>query len=712
MQDDYEFVVTSLAEYLPDATDRRARDRRRRAAFGRAGEPAHGCRRRTASTCTAACAAAERVARAAGRAAERAVPPRRPSTRTRSPTVAWRNLVCNSAHDSSCACSADEVVDQVLVRYAEARQIGDGLTRDAVHALAAQVDAPAGATVVVNPTARAAHRARRGHRCRATVRCSVVDADGQAPGRRRSSARSAARRTRRWSPARRCAGCSTSCAAPSSPGARSPSFTITELDRPTACTTIVLQEAGPGDARRDLAELREQLLELGDARPAPCACAWSPRRSGACCSTPARSPGSAGRRFTARSTATPPAGAVTATDTTLANEHLRVEIDAATRHVRDRDGRRPARVGPRPAGRRRRRRRHLQLLAARRRSRRRHARRGPRHRRSSRARCAHACRSTPTTRGPRTRSATTGRASARSDETVAVTVSTTLELRAGERFLRVDARARQPGARPPAARALPAARHRSPAPTPSARSPSCTAGSPPRAACRNTACRRSRRAASSTRPTARPGSRSCTTACSSTRSSTTAASSRSRCCGRSATSPAPSRRCARNPAGPTVPVAGAQMPGEQRAEYAVLLHAGDWRAADCYAAADAFLVPFERARAAGTPTPTRAGDRLGAARRRRRGVGRAARRRAGSSSACSAPTPTPGPVTHRARRRARRGWVIDLRGRPRRAVRGHASTSAPGRSAPSNSTANRRTCVRWTACRAISDASSMSGVSG
>ena len=31
-------------------------------------------------------------------------------------------------------------------------------------------------------------------------------------------------------------------------------------------------------------------------------------------------------------------------------------------------------------------------------------------------------------------------------------------------------------------------------------------------------------------------------------------------------------------------------------EYAVLPHRGDWRAADCYGAADAFLVPFERAR--------------------------------------------------------------------------------------------------------------------
>ncbi len=66
--------------------------------------------------------------------------------------IAWNNLVLNSAHDSSCACSADEVVDAVVVRYQEARQIGDGLVRQALHALAADVAAPAGSTVVVNPT--------------------------------------------------------------------------------------------------------------------------------------------------------------------------------------------------------------------------------------------------------------------------------------------------------------------------------------------------------------------------------------------------------------------------------------------------------------------------------------------------------------------------------------------------------------------------------
>src|SRR2546423_7391836 len=92
-------------------------------------------------------------------------------------TIAWRNLILNSAHDSSWGCSHDEVVDQVVVRYAEPRQIGEGLAREAVHALAAQVDAKRGATLVVNPTARA----RSGiveARVPGTGPCVFVGADG------------------------------------------------------------------------------------------------------------------------------------------------------------------------------------------------------------------------------------------------------------------------------------------------------------------------------------------------------------------------------------------------------------------------------------------------------------------------------------------------------------------------------------------------------
>src|SRR5207302_4155620 len=64
--------------------------------------------------------------------------------------LAWSRLLQNAAHDSICGCSADEVSAQVLVRYAEAEQIADELTRRALGRIAAQ--APAGATVVVNPS--------------------------------------------------------------------------------------------------------------------------------------------------------------------------------------------------------------------------------------------------------------------------------------------------------------------------------------------------------------------------------------------------------------------------------------------------------------------------------------------------------------------------------------------------------------------------------
>jgi alpha-mannosidase len=65
--------------------------------------------------------------------------------------LAWSRVLQNAAHDSICGCSADEVSAQVLVRYAEAEQIGSELARRAVARIAA--GAPQGALVVVNPSA-------------------------------------------------------------------------------------------------------------------------------------------------------------------------------------------------------------------------------------------------------------------------------------------------------------------------------------------------------------------------------------------------------------------------------------------------------------------------------------------------------------------------------------------------------------------------------
>jgi Glycosyl hydrolases family 38 N-terminal domain/Alpha mannosidase middle domain/Glycosyl hydrolases family 38 C-terminal domain len=65
---------------------------------------------------------------------------------------AWTRMFQNAAHDSICGCSADEVSAQVLVRYAEAEQIGRGLAERAVARIAANV--PSDAFVVVNPSPR------------------------------------------------------------------------------------------------------------------------------------------------------------------------------------------------------------------------------------------------------------------------------------------------------------------------------------------------------------------------------------------------------------------------------------------------------------------------------------------------------------------------------------------------------------------------------
>jgi mannosylglycerate hydrolase len=64
--------------------------------------------------------------------------------------LAWSKLIENSAHDSICGCSIDPVVDQVLVRFAEAEQIATTLARRA--ALAAAGGVPRGAAAVLNPS--------------------------------------------------------------------------------------------------------------------------------------------------------------------------------------------------------------------------------------------------------------------------------------------------------------------------------------------------------------------------------------------------------------------------------------------------------------------------------------------------------------------------------------------------------------------------------
>jgi alpha-mannosidase len=65
---------------------------------------------------------------------------------------AWKRMFQNAAHDSICGCSADDVSAQVLVRYAEAEQIGRELAERAVARIASGL--PRGSFAVVNPSPR------------------------------------------------------------------------------------------------------------------------------------------------------------------------------------------------------------------------------------------------------------------------------------------------------------------------------------------------------------------------------------------------------------------------------------------------------------------------------------------------------------------------------------------------------------------------------
>jgi mannosylglycerate hydrolase len=65
---------------------------------------------------------------------------------------AWLQVVRNAAHDSCCACSADEVCEAVLGRYTSARETAYGIAGAATLAIAAL---PAEPTIaIINPTAR------------------------------------------------------------------------------------------------------------------------------------------------------------------------------------------------------------------------------------------------------------------------------------------------------------------------------------------------------------------------------------------------------------------------------------------------------------------------------------------------------------------------------------------------------------------------------
>lgn len=161
-QSEYRFEVNSLAAYLAEQTSENLPTWR--------GEMRSGARANVLMGVASnrvdihqACAAAERIVE---RRAEplQALHLSNEDYAAAEMDIAWRLLILNSAHDSSCACSADDVVDAVMVRYREALHIGEGLSREALDSLASRVSAPSGSVIVANASAS---------RCDGVVICLV-----------------------------------------------------------------------------------------------------------------------------------------------------------------------------------------------------------------------------------------------------------------------------------------------------------------------------------------------------------------------------------------------------------------------------------------------------------------------------------------------------------------------------------------------------------
>ena len=321
------------------------------------------------------------------------------------------------------------------MRYQEARHVGDALTRDALRQLATD---DRRATVVDHRGEPAPRRPRRGGRASrspAPVRCTSSRSTTAPPCPTQVVRTIAGEGISTVVVGQKIRWVLEMMRGPELAGAR-----IARVERPHARPTAVVEftfhDAAPGETELDLEATKATLLALGEAgatiairqRRAPVREVVVRRRS--------RCPASAGAR-TARSRAPGPATAVQ-----RRGAHARQRAPAGrgrsrrrhaspsrptasagralNRYVDGGDGGDTYNYSP-PDGRHRRRSTRVACECA----------------STKRARCAREPSSPPPTGGPRTPSATNGRAHAAATTPVSSTCVTTLELRTGERFLRV-----------------------------------------------------------------------------------------------------------------------------------------------------------------------------------------------------------------------------------------------------------------------------------
>jgi alpha-mannosidase len=117
-----------------------------------------------------------------------------------------------------------------------------------------------------------------------------------------------------------------------------------------------------------------------------------------------------------------------------------------------------------------------------------------------------------------------------------------------------------------------------------------------------------------------------------------------------------------NPAGPMDPLEGPQLQGRHTIEYALMPHRGDWLATDLYEAADEALIPLERARVTAWPgdlPPAGAALHVDGAR-----VSAVTREAGQLSLRVFNPAPEASDVIVELDGAPAQGWIVDLLGRP------------------------------------------------
>jgi alpha-mannosidase len=160
---------------------------------------------------------------------------------------AWRDVIRNAAHDSICGCSADEVNDAVLHRYAESTRVAEAIAERALIRVLAESQQ---AAVAVNPTSRE----------RAAVVTAVIAGDVAPPHTQQLSVRDAVDRTHTINR-------TTAIPVVQRLIIDDPKVSSAEVVEQPDGTVIATFQADSGPKLQDMTALRLQLEALAEADP-------------------------------------------------------------------------------------------------------------------------------------------------------------------------------------------------------------------------------------------------------------------------------------------------------------------------------------------------------------------------------------------------------------------------------------------------------------